>query len=164
MFNRDFDRDVDGDTNVPVTQGSRIPVPVERQTNEGPSRIPVQPESFRTPPRNMGYVHGRQEAPRGYQPYNIAAPTSNSTTLRPRDCQCPIHCPKKRPNKVPIYSDSLVLLSSGMWQVHDLPEPRRSGIWQVHDLPEPRRSGIAARSEPRGTLKTAGGRRGHRQR
>jgi hypothetical protein len=150
MVNPDFNPDVDGDIYVPVTQGSRIPVPVERQTYEGPSTIPARPESFRMSLRNMGYGHGRQEAPRRYQPYNIPAPTSNSTTLRPRDCQCSIHCPKKRSSRVPIYPDSLA--------------PSTSGIWQVNGLSDPRRSGIAARSAPRGTLKTAGGRRGHRQR
>ena len=146
MVNPDFDPDIGGDIYVPVTQGSRIPVPVERQTYEGPSRIPAQPESFRMSPRNMGYGHGRQEAPRRNQPYYIPAPTSNSTTLRPRDCQCPVHCPKSR---VPIYPGSLA--------------PSSSGIWQVHGLSDPRRSGTAVRPAPRGTLKTAGDRRGHRQ-
>ena len=150
MVNPDFDPDIGGDTYVPVTQWSRIPVPVERQTYEGPSRIPAQPESFRMSPRNVGYGHGRQEAPRRYQPYNIPAPISNSTTLRPRDCQCPVHCPKKRSSGVPIYPDSLA--------------PSSSGIWQVHGLSDLLHSGIAARSAPRGILKTAGGRRGPRQR
>ena len=141
--------DVDGYIYVPVTQGSRVPVPVERQTYEGPSRIPAQPESFRMSPRNTGYRHGQQEAPRRYQPYNIPAPTFNSTTLRPRDYQCPVHCPKEISSRVPIYPNSLA--------------PSSSGIWQVHGLSDPRRSGTAARRAPRGTLKTAGGRRGHRQ-
>ena len=145
----DSDPDVDGDMYVPVTQTSRIPVPVERQTHEGPSRIPAQLESFRTSQRNMGYGYGRQEAPRRYQPHNIPAPTFNSTTLRPRDCQCPVHCPKIRSSRVPIYPDSLAVSSSG--------------IWQVQGLSDPRRSGTAARPAPRGTLKTADGRRGHRQ-
>jgi len=82
MVNPDFDPDIGGDTYVPVTQGSRIPVPVERQTYEGPSRIPAQPESFRMSPRNMGYGHGRQEAPRCYQLYNIPAPKSTRMTNR----------------------------------------------------------------------------------
>jgi hypothetical protein len=77
MVNPNFDPDIG-----PVTQGSRIPVPAERQTYEGPSRIPVQPESFRTAPRNTGYGHGRQEAPRRYQPYNIPAPKSTRMTTR----------------------------------------------------------------------------------
>ena len=149
LVNPDSDPDVDGDIYVPVTQGSRIPVHVERQTYEGTSRIPAQPESFRTSPRNMGYGHGRQEAPRRYQPYNIPAPTFNSTTLRARECQCPVHCPEKRSGIVPIYPDSLAASSSG--------------IWQVHGLSDPRRSGTAARPVPRGMLKTADSRRGRRQ-
>jgi hypothetical protein len=82
MANPDFDPDADGDIYVQVTQGSRIPVHVERQTYEGPSRIPAQTESFRMSPRNMGYGYGRQEAPRRYQPYNIPAPKSTRMTTR----------------------------------------------------------------------------------
>jgi hypothetical protein len=82
MVNPDFDAEVDVDIYVPVTQGSRIPVPVERQTYGGPFRIPAQPESFRMSPRNMGYGHGRQEAPRRYQPYDIPAPKSTRMTAR----------------------------------------------------------------------------------
>jgi len=144
LVNPDSDPDVDGDIYVIVPQGSRIPVPVERQTHEGPSRIPAQPESFGMSPRNMGYGYGRQEAPRRYQPYSTPAPTFNSTTLRPRGCHCPVHCPKERSSRVPIYPDSLV--------------PSNSGIWQVQSLSDPRRSGTAARPAPRGTLKTADGR------
>ena len=143
MVNPDIDPGVDGDIYVNVTQGSRIPVSVERQTHKRPSRIPALPESFRTSPRNMGYGHGRQEAPRRNQPYNIPAPTFNTTTLRPRDCQCPVHCPKKISSRVPIYPDSLA--------------PSSSGIWQVYGLSDPSRSGTAARPAARGTLKTAGG-------
>jgi len=143
------DTDVDGDIYVPVTQTSGIPFPVETQTYEGSSRIPAQPESFRTSQRNMGYGYGRQEAPRRYQLYNIPAPTFKSTNLRPRDCQCPVHCPKKRPIRGRNYRDPL--------------GPSSSGIWQVQDLSDSRRSGTAARPAPRGTLKTADERRGPRR-
>ena len=80
LVNPDSDPDVDGDIYVPVTQGSRIPVLVERQTYEGTSRIPAQPESFRTSTRNMRYGYGRQEALRRYQPYIIPAPKSTRLT------------------------------------------------------------------------------------
>lgn len=143
MVNPDTDPDIGGDTYDPVTQGSRIPIHVERQKYKGPSTNPAQPESFRTSLRNTGYGHGRQEAPRRNQPYNIPAPTFNTTTLRPRDCQCPVHCPKKISSRVPIYPDSLA--------------PSSSGIWQVYGLSDPSRSGTAARPAARGTLKTAGG-------
>jgi len=82
MVNPDFDPDVDGDTNVSVTQEGRISVRVERQTYEGQSRIPAQPESSRTSPRNVSYGHGRQEAPRRYQPHNIPPPKSDRMTTR----------------------------------------------------------------------------------
>ena len=82
MVNPDTDPDIGGDTYDPVTQGSRIPIHVERQEYKMPSRNPAQPESFRTSLRNTGYGHGRQEAPRRYQPYNISAPKSTRMTTR----------------------------------------------------------------------------------
>ena len=142
LANPDSDPDVNGD----------IYVPVERQMYDGTYRILAQPESFRTSPRNMGHGYGGQEAPWHNQPYNIPAPTFNSTTLSPREFQCPLHCPKKRSSTVPIYLDSSAPSNSGIRQVHDLSDPRR-----------PCHSGTAARPVPRGTLKTADGRRGRRQ-
>ena len=80
LVNPDSDPDVDGDTYVPVIQTSTIPVPVERQTYEGTSRIPAEPESFRTLQRKMGYKYGRQETPRRYQPYSTPVPKSKRMT------------------------------------------------------------------------------------
>ena len=80
MVNPDFDLDVGGEIFVPVTQRSRIPVPVERQPYEGPSRTPAQPEPIRTSPRNMGYRHGRHETPGRYQPYSLTVPKSRRMT------------------------------------------------------------------------------------
>jgi hypothetical protein len=147
MFNPDSDPDVGGDIYIPVTQGSRIPVPMDRQTYEGPSRTPAQPQSLRTSQRNIGYGHGRQEAPRGYQPYNIPTPTFTSTPLNPRDCQCPVHCPNQRPSRVVIHPDSLAPSSSGMWHVYGL-----NGRYRITPGPA-----------PRDTKKTADGRRRNRQ-
>jgi hypothetical protein len=80
MVNPDVDPDVGGEIFVRVTQRSRIPVPVERQPYEGPSRIPAQPEPFRTSPRNMVYRHGRHEASRRYQPYILKVPKPKRMT------------------------------------------------------------------------------------
>jgi hypothetical protein len=145
MVNPDSDPDVGAAIYVPVTQRSRIPVPVDRQTYEGPSRTPAQPEFFRTSQRNIGYGHGRQEAPQRYQPYNIPAPTSTITPLNPRDYQGLVHCPNKRSSRVAFYPDSLAPSSSGMWAVSGPSNTSRSGITSI--------------PAPRGILKTADGRR-----
>jgi hypothetical protein len=137
MDNPDFDPDAIRGIYVPGTQRSRIPVPVERGAYELPSRIPAQQQSFSTSQKDMGYANGRQQAPRRYQPYSIPVPMSK----RPKNCQCPIHCPKRGSSRVPIYQNYFAPSSSGMWHVCS-------------------RSGIAS-TAPRGILKTADGRRRH---
>jgi hypothetical protein len=110
LVNPDFDPEVGGAIYIPMTQGSRIPVPVERQLYEGPSSTPEQPESFMSP-RNMGCGHGRHEAPRRFLQHKI-----------------PAHCTRKRSSRVPKYQDCLAPSSSGMWHVLSPSDSRRSAV------------------------------------